>query len=158
MKVFWSYANRDNPKPYNVTRLREAFESVLQQCTGQDVCVFQDKTGLNWGDEWRTRLEQEVKSANAFVCLLSPSYFASKMCMQELVWAIEAKVKIYPILYRACKNGFKCNFSEESDSKVIALNNKSKVLGVSPGKAVLRAHVLTDGHQDQLLGLATCSW
>ena len=129
MRVFWSYANRDNPKPHNVTLLREAFENVLGQCIGDDVTVFQDKSGLKWGDEWRRRLEEEVISADVFVCLLSPSYFASKMCIQELVWAMESNIKIRPILYRSCKNGMASSFSEEADPRVKKLNAASAKVG-----------------------------
>jgi len=70
MKVFWSYAKRDDPKPHNVTLLRETFESVLGQCLGEDVEIFQDKTGLKWGDKWRKKLESKVVSSNAFVCCI----------------------------------------------------------------------------------------
>ena len=63
------------------------------------------------------------------ICILSPSYFNSKMCIQELVWAIENNVSLYPVLYRACKKGLKSSFSEESDSHVKILNEKSALIG-----------------------------
>lgn len=125
MKVFWSYAKRDDPKPHNVTLLKESFESVLGQCIGEDVQLFQDVTGLQWGDVWRKKLENEVVTSNAFVCLLSPSYFNSKMCIQELVWAIQKDINIYPILYRDCPKGLKSDFSEASDTHVKILNEES---------------------------------
>jgi len=74
MKVFWSYAKRDDAKPYHVTQLRKQFEIVLGQCIGDDVELFQDTTGLKWGVDWRSKLESEVKNSDAFVCILSPSY------------------------------------------------------------------------------------
>ncbi len=128
MKIFWSYAKRDDPKPHNVTKLKEIFETVLGQCIGNDVELFQDTSGLKWGDDWRKKLEKEVQSSKAFVCVLSPSYFNSKMCIQELVWAISNKVSLYPILYRKCPKGLESNFSEESDSHVAILNKQSKVI------------------------------
>ena len=114
MKVFWSYAKRDDAKPSHVTQLREQFECVLGQCLGEDIELFQDKSGLKWGVNWREKLESEVTSSNAFVCVLSPSYFNSKMCIQEIVWAMESNVNIYPILYRSCPKGLQSNFSEDS--------------------------------------------
>lgn len=127
MKVFWSYAKRDDAKPYHVSQLREQFQVILEQCVGDDIDLFQDKTGLKWGDEWRAKLESEVKRSSAFVCVLSPSFFKSKMCVQELVWALNVNesVSIYPILYRACPKGLKSSFSEESDSHVESLNERS---------------------------------
>ena len=126
MKVFWSYAKRDDAKPSHVTQLRQQFELVLGQCRGENVELFQDKTGLKWGVKWRKQLESEVTSSNAFVCVLSPSYFNSKMCIQEVFWAMEANVDIYPILYRSCPKGYHSNFSEESDPCVKSLNMESK--------------------------------
>jgi hypothetical protein len=126
MKVFWSYAKRDDPTPHNVSNLKKSFETVLGQCIGDDVELFQDTSGLKWGVDWRKKLEQEVLSSNAFVCVLSPSYFNSKMCIQELVWAISNNVSIYPILYRKCPKGLQSSFSEDSDSHAEELNRESK--------------------------------
>ncbi|GAB3535784.1 toll/interleukin-1 receptor domain-containing protein [Photobacterium alginatilyticum] len=125
MKIFWSYAKRDDANPQHVTQLRKQFEIVLGQCIGDDIDLFQDTTGLKWGVNWRSALESEVKSSNVFVCILSPSYFNSKMCIQEVVWATEAGISIHPILYRACPKGLKSDFSE-SDSEAAKLNGISE--------------------------------
>ncbi|BAC94690.1 hypothetical protein [Vibrio vulnificus YJ016] len=124
MKIFWSYAKRDDAKPNHVTQLRNQFEIVASQCLGDDIDIFQDVTGLTWGSEWRQTLENEVKQADIFVCILSPSYFNSKMCIQEVVWAMEANVRIHPILYRACPKGFASQFSD-SDRDAVILNSAS---------------------------------
>ncbi len=129
MKVFWSYARRDDPKPFNVSKLREQFANILGQCKGKNVVVFQDKTGLKWGVKWRSTLESEVKSADAFVCILTPSYFSSKMCIQEFSWAFENNIGIYPILYRQCPDGFKSAFTGEKDKLNKTLNEVSIRLG-----------------------------
>ncbi len=125
MRVFWSYAKRDDAKPHHVTHLCKQFEIVLGQCIGVDAHLFQDITGLKWGVEWRKNLESEVKSADVFVCILSPSYFSSKMCIQEVSWATEAGVSICPILYRACPKGLKSDFSN-SDTEAVKLNKISE--------------------------------
>jgi len=125
MKVFWSYAKRDDAKPHHVTELRNRFEVVLGQCAGADIQLFQDTTGLSWGVDWRAELESQVKKSNIFVCVLSPSYFNSKMCMQEIVWATEVGVKIHPILYRNCPKGFKSNFAA-SDQEAAKLNKAAE--------------------------------
>lgn len=129
MKVFWSYARRDDPKPFNLTKLREQFQIVLGQCKGKDIEVFQDNTGLKWGAEWRKTLEAEVVSSNAFVCILTPSYFSSKMCIQEFSWALNKNVGIYPILYRTCPEGFKSNFAGKKDKLNKFLNHASEGIG-----------------------------
>ena len=129
MRVFWSYARRDDPKPFNLSKLREQFQIILGQCKGKDIDVFQDKTGLKWGAKWRETLETEVVSSNAFVCILTPSYFSSKMCIQEFSWALENNVGIYPILYRKCPEGFKSNFTGKKDKLNKILNRASERIG-----------------------------
>lgn len=127
MRVFWSYAKRDDAKPAHVTQLRQKFEIILGQCIGDDVEIFQDTTGLQWGAKWREALKQNVENSDVFICILSPSYFNSKTCIQEVVWAIDAKVRIHPILYRSCPKGFKSNFSG-SDAEAAKLNDVSLII------------------------------
>lgn len=129
MKVFWSYARRDDPKPFNLSALKDQFQIVLGQCKGKDIEVFQDKTRLKWGAKWRKVLEKEVVSADAFVCILTPSYFSSKMCIQEFSWALENHAGIYPILYRKCPEGLKSNFTGKDDRRNPKLNDASKNIG-----------------------------
>ena len=129
MKVFWSYAKRDDAKPCHVTQLRKQFEIVLGQCLGKDIKLFQDTTDLKWGSDWRKTLKLEVKSSDVFVCILSPSFFNSKICIQEIIWAIESDVAIHPILYRACPNKLQSSFSEDSEPLAKELNEKSIQIG-----------------------------
>ncbi len=129
MKVFWSYAKRDDPKPFNLTGLKDQFQIVLGQCLGMDVDVFQDKSGLEWGAKWRDQLEKEVSSSDALVCILTPSYFSSKMCIQEFMWGKNKGKNIYPILYRDCPKGFMSHFSGETDKLNPKLNDESKCIG-----------------------------
>jgi len=128
MKVFWSYARRDDPKPFNLSALKEQFHLILGQCKGEDIDIFQDKTGLKWGVKWRKMLESEVIASNAFVCILTPSYFSSKMCIQEFTWAVEKKIHIYPILYRECPKGFKSQFTGRKDKLNVKLNANSEIM------------------------------
>lgn len=127
MKIFWSYANKDDKKPHNLSSLREAFNISVDQTLGVDCDIIVDVNKLNWGDVWLEKLETLVTSSDYFLPILTPSYFQSKMCMNELRWAIESEKKIIPILYRKCPKGFYCNFTE-SDINNIKLNNNSKLV------------------------------
>jgi len=125
MKVFWSYAKKDDQKPRNLTKLREAFNIALDQTLGVDSQLIVDVTELKWGDKWNRKLKRSVMDADYFLPILTPSYFQSKMCMRELYWAIESNCKIIPILYRKCPSGLHSNFVETDDEN-IRLNNCSK--------------------------------
>lgn len=125
MKVFWSYAKKDDQKPHNLSSLRDAFNIALDQTLGVNSEIIVDINELKWGDAWLEKLELAVKKSNYFLPILSPSYFQSKMCMHELNWAFDAQRKIIPILYRKCTSGLQSKFVENNDEN-IRLNNSSK--------------------------------
>jgi len=104
MKIFWSYARRDDRPPLKkVSNLRSAFETVLSQVLGKDCEVYFDSISLNWGVEWRKEIEGLIKGSDGYVAIVTPSYFNSRMCIFELQIASEADKKILPIYFRNCK-------------------------------------------------------
>ena len=122
MKIFWSYAGRDDKSPRKkVSNLRKAFETVLSQVLGKDCEIYLDKISLNWGVEWRKEIEFLIKKSDGFVGIVTPSYFNSRMCMFELQIALNADKKILPIYFRDCRE-LKSTFKE--DGKEAKTNKK----------------------------------
>ena len=128
MKIFWSYARRDNRLPLKkVYSLRGAFETVLSQVLGKDCEIYFDTIALNWGVEWRKEIERLIKDSDGFVAIVTPSYFNSRVCMFELQMACEAGKKILPIYFRNCK-GLKSTFKEDGIESEINKNlNKASL-------------------------------
>jgi len=58
---------------------------------------FLDMQNIEPGEEWRERLEQEVRRRPYFVCLISPITLQSQYVRQEISWAEQAGVKIIPM-------------------------------------------------------------
>jgi hypothetical protein len=129
MKIFWSYAKKDDFKPHNLSSLREAFNIALDQVLGINSEIIFDVDELNWGDIWFQKLEILVKGSDYFLPILTPSYFKSKMCMRELNWALMAGKNIRPILYRDCPMGLWSNFLENNDEN-IGLNASSNQISI----------------------------
>lgn len=82
--VFLSYAHIDDDDRGIVGWLTGALESELKRQTGTDWSVFQDARGIKFGQPWQTVIRSSVASAGFFVFLLSPSYFQSDSCREEL--------------------------------------------------------------------------
>ncbi len=130
MKIFWSYAQLDDQKPARkVSKLRRAFETALSQAQGKKCTVYCDQVDLKWGVEWRKEIERLVKSSDALVAVVTPSFFNSRMCMFELETAVDARKKVLPIYYRRCKE-LKSTFKEDGVDAEInkRLNKASSVL------------------------------
>lgn len=129
MKIFWSYATRDDKSPRNkVSNLKEAFETVLSQVLGKDCEIFFDKFTLNWGVEWREEIKRQITESDGFIAIVTPSFFNSRMCMFELQIALDSNIKILPIYFRNCSKGLKSSFKEDGLEAEInkALNKASK--------------------------------
>lgn len=83
--VFLSYARSDDEHEGGiVTNLRDAVASEFRFQTGQDLFVFQDKTSIDLGENWRRKLEDNLDTTNFLLVLLTPSFLRSTACRDEL--------------------------------------------------------------------------
>jgi hypothetical protein len=131
MKIFWSYARRDDPPPARkVSRLRGAFATMLSQVRGEDCEVHFDALSLKWGVEWRTEIERLIGDSDGLVAIVTPSYFNSRMSIFELQMAAAAGKKILPIYFRTCKQ-LRSSFKEDGVEAEInqRLNKASLKIG-----------------------------
>ena len=113
MKIFWSYARRDDQPPREkITKLREAFKTILSEVVGTECEIFFDKLSFRWGVEWRKEIDRLIVASDYFVAIVTPSYFNSRMCIFELQKACLEKKKILPIYFRNCKI-LESNFKED---------------------------------------------
>ena len=127
MKIFWSYARRDDTMPLEkVSKLRQAFKSVLSEVLGKDCIIYVDKLSLKWGVKWKKEIDRLIKDSDRFVAIVTPSYFNSKNCMLELQMALAENKIILPIYFRKCKEP-KSKFKEDGVEATInkKLNEES---------------------------------
>ena len=131
MKIFWSYARRDDRPPLKkVSSLRGAFNIVLSQVLGKDCEIYFDRLSLSWGVVWRKEIERLIKESDCFVAIVTPSYFNSRMCIFELQMACAEGKKILPIYFRACKE-LKSTFKEDGVESEINKNLNKASLRIS---------------------------
>ena len=107
---FLSYAHldEDTSRDGRLAELHQLLTKALQsRVTGTKVSIFKDTSGLHPGDEWEPKIEAEINRANFFIPILSPQFWGSKYCMQE-VWFFLKKENelgranlIFPIEYNA---------------------------------------------------------
>jgi len=87
---------------------------ILARLKSVHIDAFLDLTGLTPGEDWRKRLEKEVKTRDHFICLVGPQTLASPYARDEIAWALESSRHTIPIWH----NGFRLNPGE-----LLELNN-----------------------------------
>ena len=112
-------------KPHKLTKLREAFSVILDETTGSANNIIVDEIDLQWGVQWKQKIEELIQSCDGMISILTPSYFNSRMCIYEFKYAIEHGVNVYPLYFREAKNGLRSSFTEEGNEENIALNKAS---------------------------------
>jgi CBS domain-containing protein len=85
MQAFLSYTHFDDEHNENfITRFRDALIKEVQSQTGEKIGVFQDRTDISWGQNWRRRIEHALNEANFLIPVITPSFFKSAACLDEL--------------------------------------------------------------------------
>ena len=68
-----------------ITSLRKLLELGVQVVTGQrDFNIFQDVDGVEFGQQWQKRLDQAIVSTRFLIPVITPLFFQSAACRDEL--------------------------------------------------------------------------
>jgi hypothetical protein len=67
-----------------ITALREQLELGVRVVSGRPFEIFQDIEGIAFGQHWPSRLEEALKQARFLIPIVTPSFFASPACREEL--------------------------------------------------------------------------
>ena len=96
---FWSYVHKDDEaEGKRISRLARDVVAQYEMITGDTIELFLDKDGgIEWGDEWRGKIEEQLASVAFFIPVMTPRYFKSEECRKELRFFVQ----------RANKFGFK---------------------------------------------------
>jgi hypothetical protein len=83
---FWSYAHEDDEQDGGRIRaLAKAVKAEFSLLTGEELILFVDHDDLQWGDEWRARINEALSSTTFFIPVITPRYFAREECRLELL-------------------------------------------------------------------------
>src|SRR4051795_13345640 len=84
--AFLSYTRLDDDfHGRAVTALRRQLELGVRVVTGdRTFTIFQDVEGIAFGEHWPSSLDEALASARFLIPVLSPSFFTSEPCRNEL--------------------------------------------------------------------------
>jgi hypothetical protein len=82
---FWSYVRADNEaEGGRILDLARDVVAEYEMLTGEAIQLFLDRDSIDWGDNWRKKVETSLASALFFIPVLTPRYFVSAECRREL--------------------------------------------------------------------------
>ncbi|MDN5871057.1 MAG: TIR domain-containing protein [Nitrococcus sp.] len=83
--AFFSYARSDDEHTRGVvSAIRKEIEDAVSFHNGARLTVFQDTEDIEGGEHWRKALEKALAEATIFVPLITPAFFNSEHCRDEL--------------------------------------------------------------------------
>lgn len=102
---FWSYVHADDEQDgQRITLLASLLRAEYELLTGESLEIFVD-VALDWGDDWRSRIEEALAVTTFFIPIVTPRFFHSEECRRELVRYMSAAKSqgleelVLPILY-----------------------------------------------------------
>lgn len=83
--AFLSYAHIDNLQDNGrVVEIGTRLSTEMLVQTTRQFDVLVDRNIIKWGQNWRNRLEAAIDSSTFLIPILTPSFFASKECVNEV--------------------------------------------------------------------------
>jgi hypothetical protein len=120
---FWSYSHQDNERDGNgICRLARHIMDEFALVTGETLTLFLDHKDIQWGEEWRRRIDASLAETTFFIPIITPLYFKRSECRRELLSfvgqarSLGAIELVMPILYVDVPG-----FTEESTDEACAL-------------------------------------
>ena len=106
LKGFWSYVHADDKAENGrVSYLAQDVQAQFEMLTGDEIDLFLDKDNIDWGDDWRNKIDESLSSVAFFIPILTPRYFMSSECRRELQFFAQRAKKlgieelVLPLLY-----------------------------------------------------------
>jgi len=109
--AFLSYTHFDDQYHGGaIGKFCDRLSMAVQAVTAKPFEIFRDVDGIELGENWRGRLNIALGEARFFIPILTPNYFESKACRDELARFLEFEKQsgrndlILPIYYLDCRH------------------------------------------------------
>jgi diguanylate cyclase (GGDEF)-like protein len=105
--AFMSYVHHDD-KYERLTTFRALLSDEVQIHTGEEFPIFQDRKDVQWGQNWKERLDESLDCVTFLIPIITPGFFKRQYCREELERFLERERKlkrsdlILPVYYVDC--------------------------------------------------------
>jgi len=105
--AFLSYTRFDD-RHGKISEFREWLSEAVEEVSGVPFNIFQDIEGIGLGEKWQSVLDEMLDQARFFIPILTPKFFKSIPCRDELIKFLELEGKtgrqdlVLPIYWITC--------------------------------------------------------
>jgi pSer/pThr/pTyr-binding forkhead associated (FHA) protein len=93
--AFLSYVRADDTNDDgNILGICRRLTGELRAMTGRPIDIFVDRKDIEWGENWSARINESLETATLLIPVLTPSYFVSKACRDELTKFLEREARL----------------------------------------------------------------
>ena len=83
---FWSYVHEDDAaEEGRIVQLSEHLRNEYQMLTGESLRLFVDRGSIEWGEQWRTLIDEALAGTTFLIPVVTPRYFGRPECRRELL-------------------------------------------------------------------------
>jgi len=107
--AFMSYVHLDDEhEAGRLTQFRERLSGEVRMQTGEEFPIFQDRTDIKWGQNWREHIDESLDKVTFLIPIITPCFFKSAECRSEVEQFLERERKlkrndlILPVYYVSC--------------------------------------------------------
>jgi parallel beta-helix repeat protein len=88
--AFMSYVRFDDQhESGQLSRFRDLLSAEVRVQTGEEFPIFQDRNDIDWGQNWRARIEEALDEVTLLIPIITPSFFRSPACRTEVTQFLE---------------------------------------------------------------------
>lgn len=91
--AFLSYTHLDDEYGH-VSTLRDRLSTEVKMQIGVEFPIFQDRNDIKWGQNWKQRLEESLDAVTFLIPIITPSFFNSPYCRDELQRFLEREKEL----------------------------------------------------------------
>ncbi|HEX8128753.1 MAG TPA: right-handed parallel beta-helix repeat-containing protein, partial [Pyrinomonadaceae bacterium] len=93
--AFMSYVRVDDKHENGrLTDFRDRLSGEVRMQTGEDFPIFQDRNDIQWGQNWKERIDDSIDEVTFLIPIITPSFFNSAACRAELERFLERERKL----------------------------------------------------------------
>jgi len=126
LSLFWSYSHSDDGADRGrITLLATHLADEIRVLSGLELDLFVDRSSLEWGDEWRLKIDGSLSASTFMVPVLSPTYFSRPECRREFIdFYAEAESRSLNKLLLPLSYSSVTDFNSDNPDEVIAIASR----------------------------------
>ena len=83
--AFMTYVRFDDQhEDGRLSEFRERLSAEVRMQTGEAFPIFQDRNDIQWGENWKQRIEESIDGVTFLIPIVTPSFFRSPACRDEV--------------------------------------------------------------------------